>query len=165
MTKDFDQMKYEKIAELAAELDKIGSNISDDELTYEEESALEARREAMQFSQDTYHLAAQADRKIQRKAIRNDPVLMATLKKRGLSVEEFMELQNRNPHAYQQAYPQGIENYLDLLTGKKADRESSFFRNDPAKPHPQAVQRLRERAKKAKGSDEDIDDQLKILGF
>jgi hypothetical protein len=152
-----------KVDELSEQLNKIRS--AADELSWEEEQALENKREAMQWGSENAQLAMSAERKLRRKGIRGDSILMQTLRQRNLTVDEFMDLQDRNPYAYQQAYPQGIENYLDLLTGKKTEKDADFFRHDAAKPHPQTVQQLRERAKKGKGQDEDIDDQLKILGF
>ena len=165
MSKEFDAVKYEKIAKLAEELDRIGSNLESDELSFEEQEALETRQELFQHGQETYQLAQQAERKLRRKAIRQDVALMSELKRRGKSVDWFIDQTSRNPAAYQTTYIDGVTSLLDKLEGKVTQKKDSFFDDRLAKPHPETVQRLRESAKKSKGRDEDLDDQLKILGF
>jgi hypothetical protein len=101
------------------------------------------------------------------RSVRANPGFVKKLKDRGISPEQFLEMEQGSPEAYAKAYSQGEDDYLDRLQGKGKGGGDPFF--DPARtarPSPEQSARAKKAAKKGRGTDADVDAVLgALMGF
>jgi hypothetical protein len=109
----------------------------------------------------------QAQHRERLRSVRANPQFVAKLKSRGITPEQFLELEHKSPGAYAQSYSRGEDDYLDRLEGKGKGGGDPFF--DPARtarPSPEQSARAKKAAKKGKGTDADVDAVLgALMGF
>jgi hypothetical protein len=126
----------------------------------------------LQNWQESYGETAEFAQKVQQaqhrqrlRQIKRDKPFMQALRKRGLTAETFVELEQKNPQAFQETYAEGVERFLDRLQGKGSKPKDRFFETTPLQPHPDRQARAREIARKGKADDKMIDDLIGALLF
>jgi hypothetical protein len=99
--------------------------------------------------------------------VKRDPGLVAMCKEEGITPEQFVALEYRDPEAFAQELQIGTKRYIKRLKGELKEKQPDpFF--DPStslKPHPRNVEKAREVAKSGKGDDKMVDDLIAALMY
>ena len=151
------------ILDAVAKLDKsIDQQLKDTE--WQDQETLEEYNQMYGGIHSEAGKIAQAQYRQRLRSVRANPQFVAKLKRRGLTPEQFIALQDKNPDAYAQAYDQGEDDYLNRLQGKGRKRGDPFFEpGRSARPTPEQSAKAKAAAAKSKGDDDGVDAILAAL--